>query len=169
MNKVKVVCNTTPIIGLMSINRLSLLEELFEENIIPEAVERELCANSSKHQQEIEKIKKCIANGKFKVYHVQNEEAVKQLYGRLHYGELEVIISAKECGLSLAIIDERAARKMASSFLVDTIGILGILTLAKQQGLICSVKQDIDILRSNGYRISDALYEQILKRNGEME
>ena len=32
----------------------------------------------------------------------------------------------------MAVIDEKAARKMASEFLVDTIGILGILILAKQ-------------------------------------
>ena len=89
------------------------------------------------------------------------------MYGKLHYGELEVIIGAKECNLPLAIIDERSARKMASEFLIDTIGILGILTLAKKQGLIQCVKPDIDYLRKNGYRISENLYNRILEQNEE--
>lgn len=92
---------------------------------------------------------------------------VKSMYGKLHFGELEVIVATKELGLHLAIIDEKAARKMASEFLIDTIGILGILILAKQNQLLSCVKPDIDKLRMNGYRISDELYEQLLEKAGE--
>ena len=92
---------------------------------------------------------------------------VKSMYGKLHFGELEVIIAAKELDLQLAIIDEKAARKMAAEFLVDTIGILGILLLAKRKGLISYVKSDVDKLRMNGYSISDGLYYQILNIAGE--
>ena len=35
MDKIKVICNTSPIIGLMSINRLSLLWQLFDVVFIP--------------------------------------------------------------------------------------------------------------------------------------
>lgn len=56
---------------------------------------------------------------------------------------------------------------MASDFLVDTIGILGILPLAKRESLIDSVKPDIDALRNRGYRISEQLYAQILLQNRE--
>lgn len=58
MNKKKILCNTSPIIGLISIERLSLLWELFDELILPEAVYKELCAGSSTHQEEIIQIKK---------------------------------------------------------------------------------------------------------------
>ena len=100
----------------------------------------ELCTNSSKHQKEIADIQQYIAEGKITVYQVQNENIVRKLYGRLHYGELEVIIGAKECNVPLAIIDERTARKMAANFLVDTIGILGILSLAKKQRILKNYK-----------------------------
>ena len=92
---------------------------------------------------------------------------VKALYGKLHYGELEVIVGAKELDISLAIIDERAARRMASEFLVDTIGILGILSLAKQRGIISCIKLDLERLRENDYRIAESLYQQILIKNEE--
>ena len=46
MVKVRVICNTSPIIGLLTIKRLELLEKLFDEIYIPEAVYRELCINA---------------------------------------------------------------------------------------------------------------------------
>ncbi len=112
-------------------------------------------------------IQKYIEAGNLVIYKIGNATAVKSLYGKLYFGELEVIIGAKECGISLALIDERAARKMAAEFLIDTIGILGILSLAKKQGIVTAIKPDIDKLRENGYRISDSLYQQILLNNGE--
>lgn len=53
MNKKKFLCNTSPIIGLISIGRLSLLWKLFDEVILPEAVYKELCADSSTHQDKV--------------------------------------------------------------------------------------------------------------------
>ncbi len=167
MSNLRVMCNTSPIIGLISINRLSLLWNLFDEIILPKAVYDELCANSFQHQNEIKEVEQCIRDGKFKIYEVKNSKVVKSLYGKLHYGELEVIIGAKELRIPLAIIDELAARKMASEFLIDTIGILGILTLAKNRKIISNVKPEIDQLRKNGYRISDSLYQQVLMKNQE--
>lgn len=140
MGKLNVICNTSPIIGLMAINRLSLLWQLFDEIVIPQAVQRELCANSPAHPQEVARVRNYITEGRFKVYQVQHEEMVRKLYG-----------------------------KMASGFLIDTIGICGILTLAKKQGLIERIKPDLDLLRSKGYRISESLYLQILYSNGETQ
>lgn len=168
MAKVRVICNTSPIIGLLSINRLGLLEKLFDEIYIPEAVYRELCVDVEKYSREVEQIRKKVESGIFLVYQVKNASVVRQLYGRLHYGELEVIVGAKELDISLAIIDETDARKMASEFLVDTVGILGIVTQAKRKGLIGEVKSDLDALRENGYRISDKLYYSVLEQNGEL-
>lgn len=120
----------------------------------------ELCTNSSRHQKEIADIQQYIAEGKITVYQVQNENIVKKLYVRLHYGELEVIIGAKEYYVPLAVIDERTARKMAANFLVDTIGILEILLLAKKQGILKNIKSDIDMLRTSGYRISEVCIDK---------
>lgn len=99
---------------------------------------------------------------------MKNSGLVKQLYGKLHFGELEVIVAAKELNIPIAVIDERAARKMAAYFLIQTIGIIGVLSLAKQRYLIDYVKPEIDALRQIGYRISENLYKQILTKNGEL-
>ena len=149
MKKIDIICNTSPIIGLISIDRLYLLWDLFGSLIIPEAVFNELCADSVNHQDEIKRIKECVNSGKIIIYKVKNADTVKALYGRLHFGELEVIVGAKE-------------------LLIETIGVLGILSLAKAKGLINLVKPEMDKLISKGYRISDKLYNQILARNNEV-
>jgi predicted nucleic acid-binding protein len=92
---------------------------------------------------------------------------VKSMYGRLHYGELEVIVGAKEKGIKVAIIDDLAARKMANELLIDTIGLIGILCLAKQEKLIDSVKKEMDALRENGYYIDNEIYKKVLERVNE--
>lgn len=167
MGELRTICNTSPIIGLMSIDRLSLLWQIFDEVMIPQAVFDELCADPIHHASEIHEIEKCIDEGKVKIYRVKTPELVKKLYGRLHYGELEVIVGAKELGMNLAVIDEQAARKMAAEFFIDTIGILGILLYAKKKGFIANLTEELDRLRLNGYRISDELYAEIIAKAKE--
>lgn len=164
----KVICNTSPIIGLMAIDRLPLLWTLFEQVIIPEAVYKELCADVKKHKFETEKIEQCVKEGKLKVYQIENHQMVKSMYGKLHYGELEVIVGAKELNLPLAIIDEIAARKMASEFLIDTIGLVGMLIYAKKTGILKEIRSDMEMLRSKGYRISDKIFFEALKSADEL-
>lgn len=129
MKSEKVICNSSPIIGLLSIGRLSLLWELFDEIVFPDAVFRELCAGSSVHQKELIEIKEYVSKGYLKIYKVKNAAMVKSMYGKLHFGELEVIVATKELGLHLAIIDEKAAQKMASEFLYDSFTNLFLIAL----------------------------------------
>ena len=168
MEKIEVICNTSPLIGLLTIDRLYLLCEIFKCVFIPQAVYEELCAKTITHQDDIEKIKGYVREGKLTLCQVENQKMVKAMYGRLHYGELEVIVGAKEKGIPLAIIDDLAARKMANDLLIDTIGVIGLLCLAKNEGLIDSVKKDLDKLRDNGYYISDGLYCEALRKAKEV-
>jgi predicted nucleic acid-binding protein len=167
MPMLRVICNTSPIIGLISIGRLDLLWNLFDEVIIPKAVYDELSVESMRFYAQVEEIEEAVSKGLIIVYTVINEDSVKTMYGRLHFGELEVIVGAKELGIEVAVIDERAARKMASQFLIKTIGILGILLMAKRKGLLNTIREDIDALRDNGYRISESLCKEILHEAGE--
>lgn len=102
-----------------------------------------------------------------KIYHIKNCDLVYQLYGRLYTGELEVIVSAKELKINHVIIDDRSARIMANSMCLKTLGIMGILLIAKERGYILEIKKEIDSLIKSGYRISLNLYQEILKKAGE--
>lgn len=164
----RVICNTGPIIGLLAINRINLIHELFGEVVMPQGVYAELFHPDHLLPQNALEVTRLIDTGVITLYSVQNADLVRNLTGRLHQGELEVIVGAKELQIDLAIIDEISARKFASQFLIDTIGLIGILKLAKQNKLIQSVKPELDILRSGGYRISDKLYQETLQQLGEI-
>jgi len=163
---IRVICNASPIIGLIGIGKLNLLWEMFDEVLIPEAVYAELKLDPRGNS--FPEIADAIENKCIKVLSIRGSEVVSQLYGKLHLGELETIIGAKEDEeISFAIIDERSARAFASTMLVDTLGILGVLVYAKQQGKIDSVKTCMDSLILNGYRISKTLYNTVLTQVGE--
>ena len=164
---IKVICNASPIIGLVGIGQLSLLWELFDEVVIPEAVYHEICIGNRVHETAL--IMDAVNNGHIKVVKIRSKDLTDLLYGKLHRGELETIIGAKEdAEISFAIIDEKAARSFASAMLVDTLGILGILSHAKAKGLISAVRPYLDNLIKNHYRISDTLYNQVLKKENEL-
>lgn len=164
----RVICHTGAVIGLLTINRLNLLHELFGEIVMPQGVYDELFHPDHLRPQNALEITGLIDVGVITLYSVQNANLVRNLTGRLHQGELEVIIGAKELQIELAIIDEISAIKFASQFLIDTIGLIGLLTLAKQKNLIPVVKPDLDILRSSGYRISEKLYHDTLQKLNEI-
>jgi len=162
----KVICNASPIIGLIGINQLVLLWELFDEVFVSEAVYQEITAINRK--QEIAQFTDAVTHGLIKVIKIRGEELANLLYGKLHLGELETIIGAKEDpSINFAIIDEKAARAFAATMLVDTLGILGILMLAKRKGKIKIVRPYMDKLIQNNYRISDALYNEVLLKVSE--
>lgn len=56
-------------------------------------------------------IKKKIS-GELEVFTVTNKIAVSAMIGRLHKGEVEVIVGAGELGIPLVILDDGYARNM---------------------------------------------------------
>ena len=163
----RVICNAGPIIGLIGLGKLHLLWELFGEIVISEAVHQEICTPS--HRSDADIINNAIGNGHIKVIKVGSQGMIESMIGKLHRGELETILGAKtDSDIRYAVIDEKAARAFAATMLVDTIGILGVLRQAKTKGLIETVKPQMDKLVQNGYRISNVLYEQVLRAEKEI-
>lgn len=157
----KVVCNSSPIIGLCLLNKIELLWELFDEVIIPQEVYNEVVI-TTEARIGVKELEQAVSEGKIKVLKVKNTELVNQLYGRLHHGELEVMVLAKELGIKHVIIDDRSARHFADTMMLKTIGLIGLLVIAKQNNKIEAVRPYMDILLRSGYRLSVKLYNQIL-------
>lgn len=162
-----IITNTSPIIALAMIDRLSLLWELFAKVYVPKAVFKELVTSSSENDHGRREIQEAVKEEKIAIYSVKDELLVKQMYGKLHHGELEVIIGGKELDIDFVLIDEKAARNMAKNFFLTPIGTLGILRLAKSQGKIDKIKPYLDNLIFNDYRIGKSLYERVLKLENE--
>ena len=85
-------------------------------------------------------------------------------------GETEALNLAMELGVETVLIDELRGRDAATRLGFVPVGTMGILLIAKDQGLIGEVKPLIDELRHGlGFFLSDTFVAQVLKRAGESE
>lgn len=164
----KIIMNATPIISLSIIGRLSLITDLFDEIYIPKAVYREIVNSESNQDYGKNELRQAIEVGDFKLIQVENQQLVHTLYGKLHDGELEVIVAAKELGIQNVLLDERAARSLAKNFLLRPIGTVGILLLAKKRGKIDSIQPFLDQLIAKGIYLSKKLYQEVLLEAEEL-
>ena len=162
-----IVADTTPIISLIKIGLLELLNSMYGEIILPEAVFNELISNPSM-SGEAEVIRK---SSYLKVKRIGNEFAVKLLQKQLNLGagESEAIVLADTLKADLLVIDERKARGIAKSMGINITGTLGILVDAKKQNRIEKLKPFLEELMSNNIRISEKLYNDVLELVNEKE
>ncbi|MDQ2086073.1 DUF3368 domain-containing protein [Herbivorax sp. ANBcel31] len=152
-----IVSDTTPIISFIKIGELDLLEDMYGEIILPEAVFKELTNNPSMSREA-----KIVKESSFlKVKKIENEFAVKLLQKQLNLGagESEAIVLADILKADLLIIDERKARGIAKNMEINISGTLGILVEAKRQKKVGKLKSLLDCLLSNNIRISKKLYK----------
>jgi predicted nucleic acid-binding protein len=159
-----VVSDTTPLIGLASINRLDLLRELFEEVYIPQAVFDETVTFG----RENSKAKQQVSNATWvHVVEVKDRLAINVLLDEMDLGEVETIVLASEMNADWVLMDEKKGRRKLSQLNIPKIGTLGILLKAKELNLISVIKPEIEELQKSGFSISPLLVEEILDAAGE--
>ena len=157
----KVVANTTPLIALANIGQLSLLEKLYGEVFIPEAVLNEI---------KTEPAKTAVTSSKWiKVLRVENTKEKRLFSAKLHAGEVEVLLLAEEIDANLLLIDDNAAKKTAKFLGMNVTGTLGVIVKAKQEGYIPTVKPLADALIEDGLYISKTVLEYVLEEAAEKE
>lgn len=152
----KAVINSTPLISLAIIDRLSLLDELFKEIYIPNAVFKE---TTRKGKRKASVIKKWGKNRKADVFDIKAKTALELI---IDEGEAEVIVLAQEKHIDLVIIDEDKARKVAKLNGLNVTGTIGVLLDAKKQGKIPQIKHSLDKLLTERIYISEYLYDNAL-------
>lgn len=157
-----IISDTTPIISLIKINRFDLLEKLFGEVLIPEAVFRELTTNVTfKKEADIVKTSEFI-----KILSIQNRKSfeILQAASGLDDGESEAIILADELKSDVLIIDERRGRKVAQNLGITITGTVGILIQAYYENMLSEdeVKICFEYLKNSSIRLSDSLIQYAL-------
>lgn len=83
-------------------------------------------------------------------------------------GEAEAIALAKELVAHLLLMDEQRGRKIASRMGIERTGIVGILLIAKREGLILEIRMLLNkLFQETNFYGSGELYQQALKLAGE--
>jgi predicted nucleic acid-binding protein len=136
------VSDTSPINALQRIGQLHLLPALFDRVFIPPAVRAEL-QNAVQHGFDPNLTDQL---GWLEVRPLSNFVKKSKLLAPLDLGESEAIALALELKTDYILIDEKAGRRIAATFGLQVIGVLGILLRAKEMGLIDAIKPALDDL-----------------------
>lgn len=157
----KVISNTGPLIGLAKTGRLFLLKSLFKEVLIPPMVHRELLGKCGNESEQIDSaLQDFIQVTKLKPVAPETEAVVADL----DEGEKQAISLASSIeGDVLLLLDDRAGREAAGIIKIPTTGLIGILLLAKEKGLVENIKPLIEETRNSGYWLSDEVFDIALR------
>ncbi len=160
-----VIADASPLIALATIEQLSLLQDLYEVVIIPVAVEQELKLNSD--MPGARQLKQAVDDGWIKVNrNTFSSATLKPLLQILDLGETEAILLTESLKKSqtyrFLLIDESKGRKVAKKRGIKIAGTGAVLMAAKNKGYIRSVKDTLDAMQDNGYRLSKRLRERLI-------
>lgn len=158
-----VVSDTTPLISLMKIGRLDLIEQLFGEVQIPDAVYVELVSNS-KFREEAQQIQESPFIRRVVIEDGKAVELLRRATG-LDMGESEAIILSDTCKAELLLMDENKGRQVAKQMGLHLMGTVGMLRAAHEGKLLSyeEIQKCIEELRVNGRHISDKLFRQLME------
>jgi hypothetical protein len=151
-----VVGDTSPLIALHQLGRLSLLERIFGEIHVPPAVARELSPGVPDLPPWI------VVRG------LAQPIASEILRASLGAGESEAMSLALEVKAELLIVDDRPARRLALNLGISVAGTAGILLRAKQLGFVPEVRPLLDEIIRRGFRLSPAIRAKLLDDAGEV-
>ena len=154
-----VIADSGPIFSLALIERLDILIALFDDIKIPRAVWDEITFDKTKPDYQkifnFFKDKTCQISG------------LNELTFVMDFGESESLILYKELKADFLLIDDKKARKIAENLGINCIGLIGILSIAKDKGLIGNLKPIFETFLKNNRYYSIDLLNFILVTKGE--
>ncbi len=155
-----VISDSTTLISLINIERFELLFKFSDTIIVTPSVYSEVTVQKSAKRV----LDEYISLSKVVVNEVKNSKKVKELLIRLDIGESESIVLAEEKNLPL-IIDEKKGKKIALSFGLDAIGLIGILLVYKKRAYLSNdeIVEIVEELREVNFRVSDSLLALLLE------
>ncbi len=151
MNKI-IISDTSCLIALTKIEKLDLLQSLYQEIVITKEVYAEFGGTLPKW---------------IIITEVKNKSKQKELENRLDLGEASSIALALENKNTTLIIDEIKGRKIAQSLNIDIIGTIGVILLSEKHGLIKDVTGTLLRLVNRGFRVSNKLLDKIIEKYGK--
>ena len=152
-----VVSDTSAITALLQIGQAGLLEKLYHQILIPEAVRDELLKNHLSLPTFLHYAK------------VANFAEVQRLLAEIDLGEAEAIVLAKETHADFLLIDELAGRRVARREGLRFVGLMGVLVQAKQKQFIKSVREltaELELVAD--FHLSEEIKSIAFRKAGEL-
>ena len=149
------IADSSALVALSVCDSLDLLDALFGEVKVPQAVFDEVSVN---HKPESAVLERYLQG---KVESVDTEKYV-YLDAYADAGETEAMLLYKQMSADWLLIDDKRGRKIAAVNHINTIGSLGVLLSAKKRGLISAVKPKMDQIADSNVYISQTLRQIVL-------
>jgi predicted nucleic acid-binding protein len=162
-----VVSDSSPLNYLALLSDFDLLRQIYHTVVIPPAVYREVVKNGA-HYPVGKDVQAALGNW-ISVAEAPDPAGVAVLRRAFHLdlGESEAILVPEALEIAPVLMDERRGVQCARSRGMVVIRTPLIYAHAKILGLVGSVREKLDELRSHGFRLSDRHYEQVLRDLGE--
>lgn len=154
-----VISDTSPLILLDKVGHLWILGNLFNKVLIPPAVDSEWLRPGGYITPEWLSVVQLSPEA---------ENTARDLATQIDRGEAEAIALYTVRQTNFVLIDDLHGRRFAKSMDVAVIGTLGIITAAKQQGIIKDLKTVLDALKNNRFYITDEVLKKALELAGEI-
>lgn len=159
----ELICNTSAMQALHQLGLLDLLSSLGSSVCVPGAVCTELAAGRALGADVPDPVRLSWAT-------TRSPRATPTLprSASLGAGERDVLWLAMETADSVAVLDDRDARRVAAQLGIPLTGTLGLLVDAKRRALISAVAPLLDDLERHNFHMSPRTRNAILKAAHEM-
>ncbi len=161
-NNEVLVADAGPLLALARIECLPLLGQLFSRVLVTETVLHECCAKPDR--ADAQQVLAMVEASNLQV--VADPRSIRQGLQHLDDGEQTALELALQCSATV-LMDERKGRAIARSHHLKVIGVPGVLLLARQQGLVPTLKPLLELLVNSGYYLSETVIAAVLSLAGE--
>lgn len=161
-----VVADAGPLIALAGVEQLHLLEQLFKQILITQAVAAELQLEQRAQNVDGRHLQSAVAAGWLRT-HNGNVPQLQPLNPGVDSGEASAIslaVKLQTMGCSvLLLIDDRAGRAEAQHQGLSLVGTAAVAILAEDDGLIPSALDLVNAMRAAGHYLSDAVLDSVAR------
>jgi uncharacterized protein len=154
-----VIADSGAIFSLAVLEQLELLNALFDDIAIPNAVWQEITLDRT-----VSFYSRMRSFFKERVRSVKGTNVLTPL---MDYGESECVLLCKEAAADFLLIDDRKARKIAENFGIRCIGTIGLLAVARQKKIIPALLPLFEILLHNKRFYSLEMLNAVLAQHNE--
>lgn len=159
MNEGLVISDSGPIFSLAIVDKLSILEVIFGEIAIPKAVWEEVTKDQETAYYDR------IAD--FFKDRVRVISGFNELTFVMDYGESESVVLYRELNANYLLIDDKKARRLAENLGINCIGTIGVLSVAKDKGLVEELRPLFERFLNHKRYYGLNLLNSILTKHGE--